>query len=575
MDGGERVAEVLKAHGVPFVFTLVGGHISPILISAKRKGIRVVDVRHEVNAVFAADAVGRLTGIPGVAVVTAGPGVTNAITAVKNAQMAQSPLVLIGGATATLLRGRGSLQDIDQVALMKPHVKWLARPNRLKDVVPALERAFFEASSGVPGPVFVEIALDLLYDEGIVRSWTKTKTEKEDPTLMERALSTYIRGHLRYVFGGSGDPQFHAPRPISLQTAGDRDLQRAADLLQGAERPLMVIGSQATLHPSRIEELVAAIERLQVPVYLSGMARGLLGAGHRLQLRHKRRDALKRADVVVLVGVPNDFRLDYGSHTSRSKVIGINLSKQDLTANRKPEIGLLADPHHTLLSLSRRVKREAPAPWLAELVERDAARETEIDGMAAKETEQGLNPLAFCRSLDGKLSDDSVLVGDGGDFVATAAYTLSPRGPMSWLDPGVFGTLGVGAGFALGAKLVRPDADVWLLWGDGAAGFSLMETDTFVRHGLPVISVIGNDAGWTQILRDQEPMLGDDVACRLAYTDYHTIAEGCGAKGLKVSARAQVEAALDEAVTTSRAGTPVLINAILGATDFRKGSISM
>ena len=146
---------------------------------------------------------------------------------------------------------------------------------------------------------------------------------------------------------------------------------------------------------------------------------------------------------------------------------------------------------------------------------------------------------------------------------------------MSWLDPGVFGTLGVGAGFAIGAKLVRPDADVWLLWGDGAAGFSIMETDTFVRHGLPVISVVGNDAGWTQILRDQEPLLGDDVACRLAYTDYHTIAEGCGAKGLRVDALDQVDGALDEAIATSRAGTPVLVNAILGKTDFRKGSISM
>jgi acetolactate synthase-like protein len=575
MDGGSRVAEVLLAHGVPFVFTLVGGHISPILVAAKHKGIRVVDVRHEVNAVFAADAVARLTGVPGVAAVTAGPGVANAITAIKNAQMAQSPLVLIGGATATMLRGRGSLQDIDQVALMKPHVKWIGRPRTLREVVPTMERAFHEAQEGVPGPVFVELAVDLLYEESIVRDWYRAKTDKPNQTLGERAVSTYVRAHLANVFGASKNPSFHAPRPVTLQQAGDRALANAVSMLEGAERPLIVLGSQVMLHPHRIDELVSSIERMGLPVYLSGMARGLLGRGHRLQMRHKRREALKQADVVVLAGVPNDFRLDYGSHVSRSKVIGINLSNADLTLNRRPDLGLLADPHHTLVAMARRIKARPRDAWLGQLRERDEAREREIDAMAAEAQNGGLNPLAFCRALDGKLSDDSILVGDGGDFVATAAYTVSPRRPLSWLDPGVFGTLGVGAGFALGAKLVRPDADVWLLWGDGAAGFSLMETDTFVRHGIPVISVIGNDAGWTQILRDQEPILKDDVACRLAYTDYHVIAEGCGAKGWRVADPAAVGQVLDEALSTSRSGMPVLVNAILGKTEFRKGSISI
>jgi acetolactate synthase-like protein len=575
MDGGARVAEVLAAHRVPFVFTLVGGHVSPILVAARRKGLRVVDVRHEVNAVFAADAVARLTGIPGVAVVTAGPGVTNALTAVKNAQLAQSPLVLIGGATATMLRGRGSLQDIDQVALMQPHVKYLARPNRLKDVIPALERAFHEAQDGVPGPVFVELAVDLLYGEPVVREWYARAVDKPNPTLTERATAAYIRAHLGYVFGGSGSPTVRPAAAPAVPTASTREVQRAADWLAGAERPLLVLGSQTLLHPDRANELAGAIERLGVPVYLSGMARGLLGPNHPLQLRHKRREALKQADVVVLSGVPNDFRLDYGSHTSRSKVIGINRSRHDLTANRRPDLGLLADPHETLVAMSRRSTARDRSAWIASLRERDQAREVEIDTMAAESSEQGLNPLALCRALDGQLSDGSILVGDGGDFVATAAYTLSPRGPLSWLDPGVFGTLGVGAGFAIGAKLVHQESDVWLLWGDGAAGFSLMELDTMVRHGLPIVAVIGNDAGWTQILREQEVVLGDDVACRLAYTDYHVVAEGCGAKGLRVDTLSRVDGALAEGLATSRAGTPVVINAILGKTDFRKGSISM
>ena len=576
MNGGARVAEVLKAHGVPFVFTLVGGHISPILVESRKRGIRVIDVRHEVNAVFAADAVARLTGVPGVAAVTAGPGVTNAITAIKNAQLAQSPLVLLGGATATILRGRGSLQDIDQVALMEPHVKWMARPSRLRDVVPAIERAMVEAQSGVPGPVFVELAVDLLYDESTVREWYGAKTRKADPTLFERAQDLYIEGHLRWTFQRSGSPRFHPPRQPSVPEVAGGELKRAVEMLAAAERPLMVLGSQVMLHAERVGELVQAVERIGVPVYLSGMARGLLGKGHPLQRRHKRRNALKRADVVVLAGVPNDFRLDYGSHVSRARVIGINLSKQDLTKNRAPQIGLLADPHDTLVAMSRELpERRGLEPWLAELDEREAARNAEIDEMAAQAPSEYLNPLAFCRAVDEKLDDDSILVGDGGDFVATASYTMSPRRPLSWLDPGVFGTLGVGAGFALGAKLVRPDADVWLLWGDGAAGFSIMELDTFARHGVPVISVVGNDAGWTQILRDQEPILGDDVACRLTHMDYHVVADACGGKGFVVSEQSQVPQVLAEAVSTSRAGTPVLVNALLGSSDFRKGSISM
>jgi acetolactate synthase-1/2/3 large subunit len=575
MNGGRRVAEVLKAHGVPFVFTLVGGHISPILVESKRMGIRVVDVRHEVNAVFAADAVGRLTGIPGVAAVTAGPGVTNAITAVKNAQLAQSPLVLLGGATATMLRGRGSLQDIDQLALIEPHVKFAARPNRLSEVVPALERAFHEAVSGVPGPVFVELAVDLLYDESVVREWYAKQTDKDDKTVSEHAVSLYVKGHLAYVFGRGRDPRIRTPRAPEVPHATDRDIRRAAQMLTRAERPLMVLGSQAMLRPDRAHELVDAVERLGIPVYLSGMARGLLGKGHPLQHRHKRRKALKAADVVLLAGVPADFRLDYGSHVSRAQVIGINLSKDDLHKNRRPNLGLLADPHTTLVQLGRIVPPPAARDeWHAELRGRDEARDAEIEQMAAEVVEP-MNPVDVCRRLDGHLSDHAILVGDGGDFVATAAYTVAPRRPLSWLDPGVFGTLGVGAGFALGAKLVRPEADVWLLYGDGAAGFSMLEYDTFVRHGVPIIGVIGNDAGWTQILRDQEVILEDDVACTLADTAYHTIAEGCGAHGMVVSSVDDLDAAYAEALETSRAGRPVLINARLGRSDFRKGSISM
>ncbi len=575
MNGGKRVAEVLRAHGVEFLFTLVGGHISPILVEAKRAGVRIIDVRHEVNAVFAADAVARLTGVPGVAAVTAGPGVTNTITAIKNAQLAQSPLVLIGGATATMLRGRGSLQDIDQMALIRPHVKWAARPDRLRDVVPALEKAFEMAQKGVPGPVFVELAVDLLYDEKTVREWYAKSTDKADKTPMEHVQSAYIRGHLAQLFALSASPAFTVPAKALPRKPAGADVRKAAKMLKGAKRPLMVLGSQTMLRADRVAELVQAVETLGIPVYLSGMARGLLGKGHPLQKRHKRRKALKGCDVCILAGVPADFRLDYGSHVSRAKVIGVNLSREDLHKNRRPDHAVQADPHTFLVQLAAALGATSPAPdWLRELDERDAAREEEIAEMAGHET-AFCNPLQVTKAIDRHLSDDSVLVGDGGDFVATAAYTVAPRGPLSWLDPGVFGTLGVGAGFALGAKLVRPDADVWLIWGDGAAGFSIMEIDTFARHGLSVIAVVGNDAGWTQIERDQVVILEDDVACRLTHMDYDQVSIGCGGAGVKIESPDQIDAKLAEAVALSREGKPVVVNALIGKTDFRKGSISM
>jgi acetolactate synthase-like protein len=575
LDGGNRVAEVLKAHGVPFLFTLVGGHISPILVAAKARGIRVIDVRHEVNAVFAADAVARLTGIPGVAAVTAGPGVTNTLTALKNAQLAQSPLVLLGGATATILRGRGALQDIDQMTLIEPHVKYAGRCTKLRDVIPTLERAFHEAMDGVPGPTFVELPVDLLYAESVVRDWYGKQLDKPDKTLAEQAQATYIRGHLAWTFGRSADATIAPPAPVAPPEASAREITKAVNLLKAAERPLVVLGSQATLRPSKISEIVAAIEQIGAPVYLSGMARGLLGADHPLQMRHKRREALKRADVVVLAGVPADFRLDYGAHISRCKVIGLNLSKDDLAKNRRPDVGLLGDPTASLLAIAKKLGESGKKePWLAELRGRDGERNAEIEKMAGEDLGY-VNPLRFCQKLDAQLADDSVLVGDGGDFVATAAYTVRPRGPLSWLDPGVFGTLGVGAGFALGAKLVRPSADVWLLWGDGAAGFSIAEYDTFVRHGVPVIGVIGNDGCWAQIARDQVVILGDDVATNLERSDYHKVAEAFGGAGFVVKAEDGVDQALEGATKAARAGKAALINVMIGRSDFRKGSISI
>ncbi len=578
MHGGDLIAQVLERQGVKFLFTLCGGHISPILTGAKALGIRVVDVRHEATAVFAADAVARMTGVPGVAAVTAGPGVTNTITAIKNAQLAQSPVVLLGGATATVLRGRGALQDIDQMALFAPHVKLCESVGRVKDLVTTLERAFEVAQSGVPGPVFVECPVDLLYDEATVREMIGAKASSDVRSLPDMAVQLYLRAHMARVFGGSTRAAAGPKRTPEIPTAFPHAIARAAKLLLHAKRPLVLVGSQATMGGADgMPRLQQAIERIGVPVYLSGMARGLMGAKHPLLFRHKRTAALKDADVVVLAGVPCDFRLDYGLQIGRkTKIIAINRSAEDARKNRRPTQAIIADVAQTLQSLAGEMDagRDAHSPWKDRLRTRDGEREDEIAEQAAAPVPL-VHPLVLCRGIDAALADDSVLVADGGDFVATASYVTAPRGPLSWLDPGVFGTLGVGAGFAIGAKLVRPDAEVWLLWGDGSAGYGLAELDTFVRHGLGVIAVVGNDASWAQIARDQVHLLGDDVGTVLRRTDYDKAAEGLGAAGLRLDDPADIAAVLGRAKQLAAAGTPVLVNAHLGRSEFRKGSISM
>jgi acetolactate synthase-1/2/3 large subunit len=563
---------------VRFVFTLCGGHISPLLVAAKARGRRVVDTRHEATAVFAADAVARLTGVPGFAAVTAGPGVTNAITALKNAQMAQSPLVLVGGATATLLRGRGALQDIDQMALVRPHVKKATAVARVADLAPALEEAFRVAAGGVPGPVFVEAPVDLLYPEAVVREWYGAKAGGKSATLRARAEQWYVERHLARLFE---ERSAGAPSVASAAAVPEPDearVRRAARLLSEAERPVLLIGSQAVVDAPRVEALAAAVRALGVPVYLSGMARGLLGADDPLQLRHRRKEALREADLVVLAGLPADFRLDYGRHIGRrARLVSANRSRADIAKNRRPTLAVLGASDRSLCGLARLAPGPRPAgrAWLEALRARDAARDAEIAAQAGCAAPGGLNPLAVCRAIDGALADDSVVVADGGDFVSTAAYVLRPRRPLSWLDPGAFGTLGVGAGFALGAKLVRPGADVWILYGDGSFGYSLAEADTFVRHGLGIVAVIGNDAGWTQIARDQVEILKDDVGTVLAPTDYERAAEGLGASGLRLGEGDDPPAVLASAVRLARAGRPVYVNARIGRTDFRKGSISI
>ncbi len=575
--GGDLIADVLARHGATHLFTLCGGHISPILTGAQARGLRVVDVRDEVNAVFAADAVARMTGTIGVAAVTAGPGVTNTITAMKNAQMAQSPVILLGGSTATLLKGRGALQDIDQQAIMKSVTKWSTQVKTVPALAATIERACQIAMEGVPGPVFVEVPVDLLYPEEIVRSWYEKEVGfGKAKGIGAKALELYIKGHLYRQFRAPVMPDVHLPElPSFHNPAGDID--KAADALRNAKQPVIVVGSQSLVNVKDPGRVARALGMLGAPVYLAGTARGLLGRTHELQLRHNRGSALKEADVVIVCGFPFDFRLGYGRGISKkATLIAANLSSHELKKNRRPEIAAEMHAGEFLIQLADKVTgpNDAWRPWLESLRTKDAARDHEIAGKA-KAAGELVDPLHFFLRMEEAMADDAVLVVDGGDFVATASYIVRPRAPLSWLDPGVFGTLGVGGGMALGASMVRPGREVWLIWGDGSSAYTLAEFDSYVRHGVAPIAVIGNDASWAQIAREQVEILGTTLGCDLRRTDYHKVAEGYGGVGLVLTDPARVDATLAEAKAISKTGRPVCINVHLRKTDFRKGSISI
>jgi acetolactate synthase-1/2/3 large subunit len=425
--------------------------------------------------------------------------------------------------------------------------------------------------------VFLEVPVDVLYPEKTVREWYLKEAGVENAkSFSQKALGLYLKGHLF--------TQFHAPDldvvgrlpDLPRPSAGlEAKLDQAAEMLIKAERPALVIGSQTMVGCKDAAPLARAVERLAVPTWLGGMARGLLGRESPIQFRHARGKALKDADVVLVAGFPFDFRLKYGLGIGRkANVIAANLSQGELTKNRRPEVALRMHAGEFLARLAERVNPSPRATWLAACKQREDARDAEIRSKARTDGEQ-VDPIHFFLRLEEKLASDAVLVADGGDFVATAAYVLRPRGPLAWLDPGVFGTLGVGGGFAVGAAALRPGSEVWIIYGDGSSAYSIAEFDTCVRHGLAPIAVIGNDGAWGQIARDQVSLLGSDVGTTLRRTDYHKVAEGYGGVGLLLDDPRKVDAVLDEAKAIARSGRPVCINVILAKTDFREGSISI
>ena len=364
------------------------------------------------SAVFAADAVARLSGTVGVAAVTAGPGLTNTVTAVKNAQMAQSPLLLIGGAAAGLLKGRGALQDIDQMSLFKPICKYCASVRTVRDIAPTLRTALAAAQSGTPGPVFVEFPIDTLYPYALVAK--EVGATPEAKTLVQRVVNWYLDNYLNNLFAGAFDPMESRPLKVNIPFVGGDVVRRCAALVAASRRPVVVVGSQATLPPTPAGELRKALESLGVPCFLGGMARGLLGPASPIQMRQRRRDALKEADLIILAGAVCDFRLSYGRGLSRkAKIIAVNRNKEQLYQNSdmfwKPTVAALGDVGTFMRDLAANLCHDyTPDPdWLAALRERDAEKEDANRKMAEEAPPQHLNPLKVGRAHLGHMEDDS------------------------------------------------------------------------------------------------------------------------------------------------------------------------
>jgi acetolactate synthase I/II/III large subunit len=545
VHGGRLVARALRAEGVSYVFTLCGGHVMPVYDGCIDENITVVDVRHEQTAAHAADGWARVTGRPGVAVVTAGPGLTDAVTGVASAHRAGIPMLVIGGQGPRQYADMGSLQDMNHVELMRSITKWavsVPAGHRLPEYVAA---AFRQATTGVPGPVFLEVPVDQLftrYDESQVSVPTSYRTEA----------------------GIAGDPVA---------------VERAFELIRGAERPVAMVGSQLRWSVRR-DACPGFVSTFGMPIYVNGLGRGALPPDDPHFFSHSRKVALQQADVVLIFGTPLDFRLGYGRGTHISPaahLIQVDLDGAEIGRNRAVQVGIVGDTglvmaQLTQLAESAKYRASIVKPWLDAI----RARERESWKNLRPELESDavpINPLRACREIADALSEDAIVVGDGGDFVATAASVVRIHRQGHWLDPGPLGTLGVGPGYAMAAKLARPECPVVIVYGDGSFGLHAMEFEALMRQKISVVGVIGNDAGWTQIRRGQLQMFGEQraIATALAFTRYDRVAEALGCHGEYVERPDEVRPAMERALG---AGRPAVVNIKIGQSDFRKGSIA-
>jgi acetolactate synthase-1/2/3 large subunit len=525
LHGGRLIARRLKAHGVTKLFTLSGGHIFPIYDGCRAEGIDIVDVRHEQAATFAAEGWAKVTRTPGVAALTAGPGVTNGLSAIASAQSNNSPMLVLGGRAPAMRWGRGSLQEIDHVPFVRPLAKLAATPDSTAEIPSLVDDALRVAMTPHSGPTFLDFPMDHVFSEA------------------EEAES---------------DAGLLAPH---LGPAADGDaIERAGRLLQQAERPVIMAGTN--LYWGHGEEALRALaEAVGIPVFLNGLARGCLPADHELFFSRARGAALKGADVALVIGVPMDFRLGFGeSFGPETEIIAVDVAEPLREHPRAIAAELYGALPATLEALrSASTGGADTSRWVAELgdIEREkhAAEAAELNDERAP-----LHPMRVYKGLAEVIDRNAIVVCDGGDFVSYAGRVVDSYEPGCWLDPGPFGCLGSGPGYALAAKLAHPDRQVVLLLGDGAFGFSGMEFDTLARHGVDVVGVMGNNGIWALEKHPMEFLYGYSVAADLRpATRYDEVVRALGGHGELVQRPDELRGALDRAFS---AGVPALVNAL-------------
>ena len=541
--GGVHAVAAARAHGVRTLFTLSGAHMFPLYDAAvggadavaragdRRRAeaegpLRLVDVRHEATAAFAAEATAKLTRTPGFAVVTAGPGVTNVVSPIASAWFNGVPLVVMGGRTPDFRWGTGALQELDHPPLLAPVTKRAATVHVPAEIGAATSAAFDLASTAHRGPVFLDVPMDQVY------------VPVDAPAATPAAAA------------------HRAPDPD--------DLDEVAARLAAARRPVLVLSSDVWSDGAEAAAVRFA-EALALPVITTGMARGILPPGHPLLVTRARGAALAGADLVVVAGTPLDFRLGYGvfgDPASPTPVVHLADSPgqvsrhvRALAASASGDLSLVFDG--LVSAWEQQLRRTSTDDWLAGLVERDRAARAADAALLASDSDP-IHPARIYGELLPRLTDDTVVIGDGGDFVSFAGKFVEPARPGRWLDPGPYGCLGTGLGYAIGAKVANPGSPVVLLLGDGAAGFSLLDVDTLVRHGLPVVMVVGNNSAWGLEKHPMRLLHGYDVIADLnPAARYDEVVKALGGAGEQVSAPGEIGPALDRAMAS---GVPYLLD---------------
>ncbi len=528
---GQHAVAVARAHGVQTMFTLSGAHVFPMYDGAVTADppMRIVDVRHEQTAAFAAEATGKLTRTPGLAVLTAGPGVTNGVSAIAQAQFSGSPLVVVGGRAPANRWGSGSLQELDQPPILAPVSKLARTIHEAGEVAAGIDEAFTVAGSSHRGPVFVDVPMDAFFETSSTQRPTVGARHRQEP---------------------DGDA-----------------VRRVATLLGEARRPVLVLGTDVWADGAE-DAALRLVTEAGLPTITNGMGRGLVPGGHPLLVTKARGAAFNGADLVVVVGTPLDFRLGYGVFGGKegatpARVVhladspGQLSAHADLAASACGDLTLVLDGvRDGIAALSRRPDWSG---WVTEL--QDTVRAAaERDAALLSAEADPIHPARIYGELVPRLADDAVVIGDGGDFVSFAGKYVEPQRPGGWLDPGPYGCLGAGLGAAMAARLVRPSAQVVLLYGDGAAGMSLMDVDTLVRHDLPVVMVCGNNSAWGLEKGPMQMLYGYDVAADLnPQTRYDDVVTALGGAGETVTDPRRIGEALDRAFA---ADVPYLVNVI-------------